>query len=400
MSLTESDLRAGIKKLFEPKRSEAPGAVGAELELIPVDASSSSRILASPPKKSRTVGVLHALSEARSWTERAYEGDPPSWTLPDGACISFEPGGQIEISSAPHPTASATISSVSDLVTGIANAMSAEGMELLTNGVDPYNTIDSVPLQLHRERYSEMTRYFDALSPSGIQMMRQTAALQINVERGEDPVHGWRLLNALAPFVLALFANSSSYAGRDTGWQSYRSYFWRTLDPSRTGLAAPDGDPADGYFEFAMEAFAMRGGVDGKAYRSFRDTCRNSDIDETDWQFHLSTLFPEVRAKEHFELRSADTIAIDDLAAPIVFVTSIIYDPESADAATSILPLPTLALLERAGREGIRDAEIRKLCAELATLSVEGAHRLGQQYITDEHLEIARNYFERKLGLD
>jgi hypothetical protein len=93
-------------------------------------------------------------------------------------------------------------------------------------------------------------------------------------------------------------------------------------------------------------------------------------------------------------------MAIDDLAAPIVFVTSIIYDPESADAATSILPLPTLALLERAGREGIRDAEIRKLCAELATLSVEGAHRLGQQYITDEHLAIARNYFERKLGLD
>jgi glutamate--cysteine ligase len=400
MSVTESDLRAGIKKLFEPQRSEAPCAVGAELELIPVDASSSARVLASPPEKSRTVRVLRGLSTSRHWTERTYQGDPPSWILPDGACISFEPGGQIEVSSAPHPTASATISSVSDLVAQITAAMSTEGIDLIAKGVDPYNAIESVPLQLRRERYTEMTRYLDTLSPSGVQMMRQTAALQINVERGEDSVKRWRLLNGLAPFVLALFANSSEYAGRDTGWASYRSYFWRTLDPSRTGLAAPDGAPEDGYFEFAMEAFAMRGRADGKAYRSFRDICRNSDIDETDWQFHLSTLFPEVRAKEHFELRSADTIAIDELAAPIVFITSLVYDAESAEAAASVLPLPTLALLERAGRVGIRATDIRKLCVELATLSVEGAHRLGRQYVTDEHIEIARNYFERKLRLD
>ena len=137
----------------------------------------------------------------------------------------------------------------------------------------------------------------------------------------------------------------------------------------------------------AMEAFAMRGRADGNAYLSFRDFCRGSDIEEADWQFHLSTLFPEVRAKEHFELRSADAIGIDELAAPIVFVTSLVYDAESADAAASMLPPPTLVLLERAGREGVDDAEIRELCARLAILSVEGAHRLGQQYVTDEHLE-------------
>jgi glutamate--cysteine ligase len=245
-----------------------------------------------------------------------------------------------------------------------------------------------------------MTRYFDTLSPSGIQMMRQTAALQINLERGEDAVGRWRLLNSLAPFVLALFANSSRYAGRETGWQSYRSYFWRTLDPSRTGLAAPDGDPVEGYFEFAMEAFTMRSGSDNGGYRSFREHLREAKVDETEWHFHLSTLFPEVRAKEHFELRSADTISLDQLAAPIVFVTSLVYDPESAEAAASILPLPTLELQEHAGRIGVRDPGIHKLCAQLAALSIEGAGRLGQHYVADEHLEIARNYFERKLSLD
>jgi glutamate--cysteine ligase len=212
-------------------------------------------------------------------------------------------------------------------------------------------------------------------------------------------VERWQLLNATAPFVVALFANSSQYAGRETRWQSYRSYFWRTLDPSRTGFAAPDGHPGDGYFEFAMEAFAMRGAT-ATGYPSFRQRLHDFNLEEEEWEFHLSTLFPEVRAKEHFELRSADTIEIDELAAPIVFVTALLYDSESAAAAASLLPRPTLELLERAGRAGVHDAEIHRICTQLATISVEGARRLGGDYVTDEHVEIARNYFERKLSLD
>ena len=60
----------------------------------------------------------------------------------------------------------------------IRDAMSKAGIQLLARGVDPYNDIEDVPLQLNRDRYARMTRYFDSIGPSGVLMMRQTAALQ------------------------------------------------------------------------------------------------------------------------------------------------------------------------------------------------------------------------------
>ena len=37
--------------------------------------------------------------------------------------------------------------------------MAASDIELLAVGVDPYNSVDTVPLQRHRARYEGMTRF-------------------------------------------------------------------------------------------------------------------------------------------------------------------------------------------------------------------------------------------------
>jgi len=237
VSLSEAELLEDVRqRLFAPTRSANPYAIGLELELIPVHKTTRTRALASGDARASTAEVLSQLGRREGWREQSNDGDPPSWGLPDGAYISFEPGGQIEISTAPKPSASEGIDSTQSLVKMLRDAMSNAGIELLALGVDPFNAVDSVPLQLHRERYTGMTRYFDSIGPSGVQMMRQTAALQMNIERGEDPKSRWRLLNGLAPIVVALFANSRQYEHRPTGWASYRAQLWRTLDPSRTGI--------------------------------------------------------------------------------------------------------------------------------------------------------------------
>lgn len=274
--------------------------------------------------------------------------------------------------------------------------MSEEGIELLTRGVDPYNGIDAVPLQLHRERYTAMTRYFESIGPSGVRMMRQTAALQINVERGPDPKVRWRLLNALAPIVVALFANSATYAGKPTGWASYRAQLWRTLDPSRTGIIYGDVDEAAEYLRFALDAGAMRAG-DGSGYRSFRQWMGSPEVNRQEWLFHLSTLFPEVRPKEFFELRSADTIEPGFLAAPVVFVTGLVYDAENARYAIELIGPPSNDLLERAGRLGLADPAIREMAVALTESSLKGAQRLGADYITTRHIDDAARHFARAL---
>ena len=398
MSLSEAELLEDVRqRLFAPIRSANPHAVGLELELIPVHKTTRTRVLATGDAGASTAEVLSQLGRHEGWNEQSNGGDPPSWKLADGAYISFEPGGQIEISSAPKPSASEGIDSTQSLVKMIRNAMSNAGIELLARGVDPFNAIDSVPLQLQRERYTGMTRYFDSIGPSGVQMMRQTAALQINLERGEDPKSRWRLLNGLAPIVIALFANSRQYVHKPTGWASYRAQLWRTLDPSRTGIIYDEAAPVERYLRFALDAIAMRGG-DGSAYRPFREWISEPAENREDWLFHLSTLFPEVRPKEFFELRSADTIEPDALAAPVVFVTSLLYDEECADRAAELIGAPSEKLLERAGRLGLADPEIRRIASRLVVLALDGGRRLGTDYIRRPHLAAAYQFFARALS--
>jgi glutamate--cysteine ligase len=395
VSLSEAKLLDDVRqRLFAPVKSKSPRAVGLEIELIPIHAETRRPALPKSAGSPSTADIISRLAQRHGWLEESVENDPPSWTLDDGTRISFEPGGQIEISSRPHATASSVIDSTRALVAVLRAAMTTEGIDLLARGVDPYNDIGAVPLQLHRERYERMTRFFESIGPSGVRMMRQTAALQINLERGEDPQFRWRLLNDLAPIVTALFANSRDYAGKSTEWASYRSHLWRTLDPSRTGIIYEEPGYAEKYLSFALDAFAMRSRGGGKVYRTFREWMREPGIDETEWLFHLSTLFPEVRPKEYFELRSADTIEPALLFAPVVFVTGLVYDDESARKATEFLGLPDPILLLRAGSRGLKDQEVWRLASALCGFAIEGAARLGDDYISARHREEASAYFK------
>ena len=399
MSLTEAKLLDDIRRLFfSPQDSLTPHTVGVELELIPVLASTRLPALPRGGEPQSTATVLSRLGTREGWLEQSVENDPPSWTLADDAHISFEPGGQIEISSSPHATASGAIRSTQSLVATIRDAMQRAGIELIACGVDPRNGIEAVPLQLHRDRYARMTRFFDAIGPSGVRMMRQTAAVQINVERGRSPLARWTLLNSLAPHIVALFANSGRYAGKRTDYASYRAHLWRTLDPSRTGLPCDSTDPAARYLAFALNATAMRSSDGTRPWLTFRDWMKAEAVSDEDWQFHLSTLFPEVRPKEFFEIRSADAIDSDHLAAPVVFVTGIVYDDESASTARQLMPSPSGELLERAGRLGLADPEIHRVVSRLTELALSGARRLGREYIAEGDVAVAREYFARALN--
>jgi len=275
VSLTEAKLLDDIRRrFFSPQGSGTPHAVGVELELIPVLASTRLPALPGGKGAQSTATVLSRLATREGWLEQSVENDPPSWTLADGTHISFEPGGQIEISSAPHATASGAIRATQSLVAVIREAMQSTGTELIACGVDPRNGIEAVALQLHRDRYARMTRFFEAIGPSGVRMMRQTAAVQINVERGRSPVARWTLLNSLAPYIVALFANSRRYAGKRTEYASYRAHLWRTLDPSRTGLPCDSTDPATRYLAFALGAKAMRSSDGTRPWLTFRDWMR------------------------------------------------------------------------------------------------------------------------------
>src|SRR5712671_3934752 len=119
------------QRLFSPIRSPNPHAIGLELELIPVYRSDNARALATKGERTSTADVLSQLGKGEGWSEQSNGGDPPAWKLKDGASVSFEPGGQIEISSAPHATASAVIDSTQSIVAKIRDLMANAEIELV-----------------------------------------------------------------------------------------------------------------------------------------------------------------------------------------------------------------------------------------------------------------------------
>jgi glutamate--cysteine ligase len=388
----ETDL---FERVFRDPSRGSGRRVGAEAELIPVDATTGQRCAIQSQERLSTLPFLRSYGAPLSWMEGLTSKGTPCFGLPEGGTLTFEPGGQLEYSSPPCSSASNLLRLLRSVIPPLRAAASNEGIDLLAIGIDPYNTADRAPMVIHATRYERMAEYLARKGPEGARMMRQTAAFQVSLDFDDEPWLRWRVLNAAAPFVVAIFANSPVYAGECTGHQSTRAHVWRKLDPLRTGIPYDAEAPVQAYLDFAMNAPAILfPSIDGE-HRPFGEWLSRSTPTDEEWQEHLSTLFPEVRPRGHLELRSPDAIAPEWYAAPLAVTSGILYDPAALRAADELLPHPDPDLLERAGRLGLHDEEIARTAADLFQIALTGCRKLGAGYFHPADIELAAEYFER-----
>lgn len=374
----------------------APGVapkIGAEVEIIPVD-SATGRPLPLDGNGLTTLSILRRAGDGAGWRERrSAKANVPEIALPDDWHITFEPGGQIEISSAPNESLSALVARLHDTVARIREA-APNGVTLLAKGIDPRTRVEDVAPQLDADRYRRMLAHFDRIGPSGARMMRQTASFQVCIDGGERPALTWRVLNALSPYVVAMFASSTHYEGRDTGHRSFRRHIWATLDPRRTGLLGRSENPIDEYLQFALGAPAFLKPEVAGASATFGHWLSRGAT-SSDWCTHLSTLFPEVRPRGYFELRSADVVAPEWYAVPLVLVAGLVYHAPTLEAVNELLGAPNPALLARSGRVGLADPTLGKPSIELCDLALAGASSLGDAFVSANDIATAAEFFER-----
>ncbi len=378
-----------------PAASLAPRRLGAEVELIPVEAGTGRRCCIDSEGALSTLPFLRRYGSRQSWRESLTGKGTPCFTLPTGGTLTFEPGGQLEYSSPPLRSASALLAILRAVIVPLRAAAADEGIDLLAVGLDPYNSEERAPMLIQARRYERMAEYLARRGPAGARMMRQTAAFQIGVDFDDEPWLRWRVLNAAAPFFVAIFANSPMYAGERTGHQSSRADVWRTLDPTRTGLPYDEDAPVPAYLDFALDAPAILLPTIEGEHRPFGEWLVRADPTPEEWQDHLSTLFPEVRPRGHLEVRSADAVAPEWYAAPLALAAGILYDSRALRAAADLLPSPDLALLKRAGELGVHDADIARTSSDLFELALAGCAGLGAAYFHSSDLEEARAFFDR-----
>jgi glutamate--cysteine ligase len=364
--------------------------IGAEVELLPLDAQTSKVV----PLRERLLPFLRSHARSRGWAEHASSKGAPYFVLPEGGAVTFEPGGQVEYATPPHFTPAALLADLRDVVLSLTRSADAEGIQLIGAGIDPFNRIEDVPLQVDSERYRQMDEYLATIGTAGAHMMRQTASVQVNVDPAGDPLSTWRMLNAAAPYFTAMFANSSWHAGVNTGEASRRARMWRLLDPARTGVQPCRTDPADEYARFALAAPVIGLRSEDGDYLSLADWLERGAGQEVISE-HLTTLFPEIRPKGYFEVRSIDAIAPEWLAAPILMLAGLVMDTDALGESAQLLGNPDAGLLACAGVAGMRHTHLADVCGRLAVIASAACERQGSSFCSEQDLEEANQFFER-----
>ncbi len=395
MSRQENPRTALARRLQEILFSGAVGGrdprIGAEVELLALDQQSRAVV----PLRKRLIPFVQSHAASQRWVEQTSLKGAPRFVLPSGGAVTFEPGGQIEYATPPYATPRALLANLRAVVPALIESAQDAGILLLAAGIDPVNGIEDVPLQVDSDRYRSMDSYFATIGHAGARMMRQTASIQINVDAAGDPLVAWRMLNAAAPHLTAMFANSATYAGVSTGEASRRARMWRLLDPTRTGVLPGQRDPAEEYADFALAAPVISPRSDGGTYLPLAEWLEGRDADSALVDEHLTTLFPEVRPKGYFEVRSIDALPPEWFAAPILLLAGIVMDETATQQAADLLGSPDPFLLSCAGATGLRAPDLADKATRLVDVALAACERQGAEFCSEHDLEEASAFFER-----
>ena len=270
----------------------------------------------------------------------------------EGGSITLEPGGQFELSGAPLENLHETCREVNTHLREVREVADQVGAGFLGLGFSPKWSLEETPM-MPKDRYNIMKAYMPKVGTLGHQMMFRSCTVQTNLDFASeaDMVKKMRVSLALQPIATALFANSPFADGKPNGYLSYRAHVWTDTDNNRTGMlhfAFDEGFGYEQYVDWALDApmyFVKRNSVFQDATGlSFRDFLKGElpllpgELPVlSDWEDHLSTLFPEVRLKTFLEQRGADGGPWNRLCALPAFWVGLLYDQTALDAAWDLV---------------------------------------------------------------
>jgi glutamate--cysteine ligase len=266
-----------------------------------------------------------------------------------GTRITLEPGAQLELSGAVHRSLQSMKEELAAYVTEVDEASRPLGIAWLGLGLQPVTAVADIAM-IPKKRYAIMRDYLPRRGSRAHVMMKQTACIQLNLDYGSEPDAADKLRTAMAlsPLVTALYANSPLSEGKPNGFLSYRAWAWRDTDPDRCGLLPfvfKDGAGFSEYLEYALDVpmfFVVRGDdylpAHGLSFRKFiKKGFEGHRPMLSDFELHLTTLFPEVRLKKYIEVRGTDSGDPASCLALAAFWKGILYDGASRRAAWELV---------------------------------------------------------------
>ena len=245
--------------------------------------------------------------------------------MPAGSRVTFEPGGQIELSTPPARRAWSEARRGAAARTSMRLRAPAR-RRLRRGGARAPTRRGPCGGSTRTRRYLAMERHFDALGCAGSGTRdddghRRAPGQPRRRAGGRVGRRGWRWSARWCRCWSRVSASSPWLGGRTSGWHSMRQGTWQGIDHRRSD-PVPGGDPTRAWAIYALEAPVMlvRAPDEDAAYvagdradpvrpvaarRRRRSGVRRrlADLD-----YHLTTLFPPVRPRGYVELRCLDAL--------------------------------------------------------------------------------------------
>ena len=288
--------------------------------------------------------ILAELAQRHGWFEVAeYEGGDVISLKRGNASITLEPGGQFELSGAPHSNIHHTCAEFRGHMAELRDISDDLGIRWLGLGFHPLATQEQLPW-VPKMRYGIMKDYLPTRGSMARDMMRRTATVQANYDFSDetDALRKLRIGLRVQPIITAMFANSPWREGKAIGERSHRAKVWLNVDPDRSGLLPFAWKKGIGYEEYVdwvldVPMFMVTRGAKvykntGQTFRAFlKDGFEGVRATKSDWETHVNTMFPEVRLKNIIEVRGADNQNTDLICALPALWKGILYDAQALD---------------------------------------------------------------------
>ncbi len=392
--------RSALRNFFiEGFKSPHNLQIGVEWEKIGVYADTGKAIRYSGPNG--VEAIFKELIKRFGW-QPVLSGSHITALTKDGASITLEPGGQIELSGRKAPRLKENFTELYEHLWEVKEISVEMGIAWLGTGVQPVSPVDEIEW-VPKERYAIMR---EALKKSGAltySMMKQTASIQISLDVTDerDAAEKLRLAMALAPILSALFANSPVSEGKLNGYFSRRAHIWTRTAPERTGIIEqvfmkPDFG-IDDYVEYALSVpmfFIIRSDgwvpMNGMTFRDFHQNGSGQfRATIADWELHLTTIFTEARLKKYLEIRCIDCQRTElGLAAPAL-IKGLFYHAPSLRKAWELVADLSLQerrrLAEEAPSQGLKTKfkgkTLMEPAVELLKLGEDGLPEVERGYL-------------------
>ena len=295
--------------------------------------------------------LLEGMTEF-GWTPVRENGNTIALSKPDGASVTLEPGGQLELSGGLLSSIHETCAEVHQHLHETKQVTAAIGAGMVGLGFIPRWRQDEISW-MPKGRYAVMGRYMPLVGKLGLDMMLRTCTVQVNLDFASeaDMIRKMRVSIALQPLATALFANSPFTEGKPNGFLSYRSHVWTDTDPDRTGMLGfvfDEGFSFERWVDYLLDVpmyFVYREGryhdVAGKSFRDFMagrlEGFEGQIPHMGDWTDHMTTSFPEVRLKRFIEMRGADGGPWGRLCALPALWVGLLYDSQALNEAEALV---------------------------------------------------------------